>query len=187
MRLKRFLSEKDSVMDENKLLKFAVCVIGAGLLVNGFFTQKAINQVRTIIVPPVVNEKFEIKGSEVSPEYLRVMTRYALGLALNYTASNARNQFTELLTLYSPAAYNEAKRIFLELADTIEATKLVNTFEIHKMNLEKDKQTIEAVGVTRQLFSMQGKTDKDGQETYVIEYSVHDGRFRIEKIYKKKV
>lgn len=180
MNILHYLEEKKNTIAENKLLKFVIVVLTIGLILNAFMTVMLFRRARTIVVPPVVNARFEISGKIMSDEYLRMMTRYVVGLALNYTPSSARTNFEELLTICDPTTYDEKKAEFYSLAETVETTKLTSHFLIQTMSVDDGKRQIEIQGPRKQLAN--GQKIKEGMETYTIDYSNNNGRFAIVKI-----
>jgi len=76
MRIKTYLEEKLNLTVENRLLKFAITVLGIALIVNVFVTWGLVVRTRTIVVPPVVNTRFELSGAKLSDEYVKMMARY---------------------------------------------------------------------------------------------------------------
>jgi len=184
MRIKTYLEEKLNLTVENRLLKFAITVLGIALIVNVFVTWGLVVRTRTIVVPPVVNTRFELSGAKLSDEYVKMMVRYIVSIGLNYTPSSARTNFEELLGLYDPSTYEEKKREFYELAEIVETTKVTNIFFIHRMSIDENKRQIEIQGMRKQLANEQ--KIKEGQETYLIEYSNNNGRFAIVHITQKQ-
>ena len=184
MNIKRYLSEKNNLFAENRLLKFVILVIGFVTLVNTVLLARSINSHRTIILPPVVNTKLEVSGDKLSDEYLKLMVRYITSLGLNYTPSNVRGQFDELLTLYSPETYPEAKTTFYRLAENVESAKVTTSFQLQKITIDTAKKEVEIQGIKSQ--SMNEQKIKETHETYGMDYTVADGRFMIKKLYPKR-
>lgn len=184
MRIKTYLEEKLNLTVENRLLKFAITMLGIALIVNVFVTWGLVVRTRTIVVPPVVNTRFELSGAKLSDEYVKMMARYIVSIGLNYTPSSARANFEELLGLYDPSTYEEKKREFYELAEIVETTKVTNIFFIHRMSMDENQKQIEVQGMRKQLANEQ--KIKEGQETYLIEYSNNNGRFAVVRITQKQ-
>lgn len=184
MDIKLYLEQKKNLLTENKLLKLALVILFLGLVINGFATLLLVRRARTIVVPPVINTKFELSGNKMSDEYIRIMIRYITNLAFNYTSSSVRGNFEELLVLYDPQSYDEKKREFYELADTVETTKVTSTFFIQKMIIDDKSRQIEVQGQRKQ-FANEQKI-KEGLETYTIEYSNNNGKFAILRINQKQ-
>ena len=179
MELKIYMQKLSNVMAENRLLKFVVAVIGLAVIANCFFTFNMAKHERTILVPAGLNSRVEVADNYASDGYLDLMTRYALGLALNYTTATAREQFGELLTLYSPGAFPEARKTFYSLADTVETAGVSSAFFIGSIKVDRSRGVIEATGVSRQFAQDGGPLGPDRQTTYELSYRISDGRFQL--------
>ena len=185
MKLDIFMQKASNLAGENRLLRFFVLVIGIAVLVNSFFVYTSVKHQRTVLVPVGLNSKVEVADSSASDDYLKLMTRYTLGLALNYTPANARQQFGELLSLYSPDIFPEAKKTFYSLADTVETAKATNSFYIQSIHADKDKGVIEVVGLKRQ-FAEDKRVVDDMQAMYELHYRISDGRFMLTDFREKQ-
>ncbi len=183
MELNKYLEQKNNLIAGNRLLKLAVVVMGLGLIVNAFVTHSISKRARTIIVPPVVTTRFELSGSRLSDEYAKLMTRYIMSLAANYTPGTVRGNFDELLSLYDPDAHGEAKRVFYKLADTVETARVTASFFIQKITLDEARRQITVEGAKR-LIANEQKVE-EGPETYLIEYSNNNGRFAVTNLSRK--
>ena len=93
----KFVSEHKRLAGSNAVLRLTVVLLFIGLVINAFISYSMSKRVRTVILPPVVDEKIELSGTKFSDSYLRLMSRYVTGLARNYTPSSARGNFDELL------------------------------------------------------------------------------------------
>ncbi len=184
MKLKLFLQEKANIAGENRLLKFTVLVIGAAVIINSFILVYALNNQRTILVPPVINTKLEIVGNSAPDEYIRVFGRYAAWLALNYSPATARSQFSELLTLFAPEKYAESRKVFYGLADTIEMGHVSSVFHITRIIVDRSRREMEIDGSRKQYANDQLVEDKE--RAYLLEYRVNDGRFTIVGLTQKE-
>ncbi len=186
MNSKVFQSGISNLMSENRLLKFCLVVVAIATVINSFQIHRAMSLQRTIVLPPAVKEKFEVSGDSVSESYIRMMADHALYLAFTYTASNARGHFEELLGMYEPDAYTDAKKMFYDLADKIEGSaKVTSVFYPAKYVVYEDSKKIEVSGL-RRIYSENSKIEDD-QKSYAIEYGVRDGRFVIYKLYEKPI
>ena len=184
MKLELFLSKNFNLIAENKILKFFIVIIGMLQLMNAFWNYQLTKSYKTIIIPTGINEKMEVTNNSISDNGIKYYVRYILALTLNYTPAVARGQFEELLSLYSPEGYVQAKTDFYSLADTIEAAKVASLFYIQRITLDQGKNTIEVLGNKKQYVNE--TKIKDTSEVYFIEYSVDHGRFMINKIYSKE-
>ncbi len=183
MELNKYLEQRNNLIANNRLLKLAVVVIGLGLVVNAFVTYSLSKRARTVIVPPVVNTRFELSGFRLSDEYVKVMTRYIMSLAANYTPVTARSNFDELLGLYDPASYAEGKRTLYKLADTVETARVTASFFIQKVTIDENGRQITVEG-TKRLTANEQKVE-EGPETYLVDYSNNNGRFAITSLSRK--
>ncbi len=184
MKVSTFLSKHAAVTAENRLLKFTVVVIGIATLFNTVLAYAALSRQRTIVVPPVIDTRFEVSGGKVSEDYLKMMTRYLAGLVLNYTPHTARGQMDEALRLFAPENYADAKRMFYQLADTVETAKVTNIYHIEKISMDATRKTIEIQG-TRMQFVNEQKTRNQVGSVYIFDYRVDNGRFMLTRFYSK--
>lgn len=184
MKMSIFLDKHLNVKAENKLLKFFVVLIGIAQVVNMAWNYSITRSARTIIIPAGLNARMEISDRGMTEDSIRQYVRYAFGLALNYSPVTVRGQFDELLVLYSPASFTQAKTSLYALAEDVENAKVSNSFYIQRMALDPSGRVVEVQGIKRQ-YAGEVKL-KDANETYVLEYTVSNGRFMIEKIYLKE-
>lgn len=184
MRLNTYLERRNNLMAGNTLLKLAVVLLGVGLVANAFITYDVTRRARTIVVPPVVNTTFELSGYRISDDYARLMTRYIMDLATNYTPATARRNFDELLVLYDPDAYGDGKKAFYGLADTVETAHVTGSFFIERMTLDEDKRQILVEGQKR--LTANEQRVEEGPETYIIDYANNNGRFAIRNLSRKQ-
>ena len=181
MKIRHFLQRTSNKEAENRLLKFAVVVLGICMVIGNFMSYRAVKSQRTIIVPPVINSKMTFTGYKASDEYVRELARYSIGLALYYNPLTARGNFGELLTLYAPEVFAAEKDRLYQLADRIESNRITSAFYIYDIKLTADK--IELPGLIRQY---QDKTVlMEELRTYIVRYRVVDGRFIIMGIDEK--
>lgn len=179
-----FLQKSANLFAENRLLKFAIVIIGGAVILNIFMTQKAFNSMRVIITPPVVDSKMEITGYGADEQYIKKMSRYILGLALTYTPATAKKQFNELLAMFSPETFQGARQTFNEMAETVETTGTSSVFYIQKIVHDPDASLIEVSGLKRQ--EIEGVRVQDEKRTYAIGYRFEQGRFWITEITEKE-
>lgn len=187
MLFKKYLNEMDRVKAANNLLKFFVVVIGIAVLYNSVMIQRALNSQRTILVPAVVNAKMMITGDKADDAYIKAITREIVNLAFNYTPATARAQFADLLAMYEPGSFAEAKAKWYDFADTIESAKQVSSvFYIQRIVVQHESNAIEVTGIKKQYAD--SKEIENSVKTYIIEYEIKDGKFwlRGKGIYEKE-
>lgn len=185
MKLSLFVSKVKNIEGENRLLRFAIIVIGITTLINTGLLYSSLNSHRTVIVPPTIHSKFEIYGNKATDEYYKEFARYIASLAFSYNPATVRAQFTELMGMYTSEGYTEAQRFFYDLADKIETSKASSVFYLRQLNVDDNKKEIYIEGLQVQYASNGVKIDEKAKK-YVIEYRVSNGRFAIHKIYEKE-
>ncbi len=183
MDTKKYINDLADSKANNKLFKAAVYLLSIGLIFNAFITYTLSKRARTIVVPPMVNTQFEISGNKLSEDYVRMMTRYVIGLAYSFNPDSARQNFEELLSLWDPASYADRKKEFYDLVDTIKTARVTSQFFIQSIRVDDKNRTIEVTGQKRQYAD--DKIIKDGPETYTIEYTNNNGRFAVVKLSQK--
>ncbi|MBI1919719.1 MAG: type IV conjugative transfer system protein TraE [Geobacter sp.] len=183
MEFKLFTGKAANIFAENRMLKFTILVLLAAVLVLSFCVVTAMNRERVILVPPVINSKVMITGDHASDDYLREFSRYIISLALTYNSANARNQFSELLAVYDPAGFPNARKELYELADRIETTRASSAFHIQSMTNSADRNQVEVVG-SKMTYIGEMKADIV-QTAYIVEYRFDNGRFVLTRLYEK--
>ena len=183
MRFKLFTGKAANIFAENRVLKFTILVLLAAVLVLSFCVLTAMNKERVILVPPVINSKVMITGDHASEDYLREFTRYIVSLALTYNSANARDQFSELLAVYDPAGFPNARKELYELADKIETTRASSAFHIQSMTNNTDRNQVEVQG-SKMTYLGEMKADIV-QTAYIVEYRFDNGRFILTRLYEK--
>lgn len=180
MHLKNFLSSFGRLKAENRLLKFAVVVIGVVVLINTAMLQRAINSQRTILIPPGLDKKVEITGDQVDDQYVTQFSRYVAGLALTFNHGNVKKQFEELLLLFAADAFPSGKTTFYNLAQKVIQARMAQVFQVEKIKIDAATKRIEVFGMRSQ-FIDEKKLDSKPM-TYIFEYRVANGRFLLVSI-----
>ena len=183
MELKLFTSKAANTFAENRMLKFTVLVLLAAVLILSVCVVTAMNKERVILVPPVINSKVMITGDSASEDYLREFTRYIINLALTYNPANARSQFSEMLAVYDPAGFPNARKELYELADKIESTRASSAFHIQSMTNNTENNQVEVLGA-KMTYIGEMKADIV-QTSYIVEYRFDNGKFILTRLYEK--
>ena len=177
MGIKFFEGRLSNLIMDNLLLKFAVVVIGLTQIFLGIKVTQAMKYQKTIIIPAGYDRRVVISGDNVSEDYVRMFTRNICNLAFNYSYSQARTQFGELLSYYDAEAFPAAKEMFSGLATTIETTKTGSTFVIYEPKVDAQKGIVSVKGVQK-IYIDSAFVDTQ-QKTYLIAYKVVDGQFKV--------
>ncbi len=179
-----FLQKSANLFAENRLLKFAIVIIGGAVILNIFITQRAFNSMRVIITPPLVDSAMEVTGYGGDEQYIKKMSHYILGLALTYTPATAKKQFNELLAMFSPETFQGARQSFNEMAETVETTGTSSVFHIQRIIHDPNASLIEISGLKRQ--EIDGVKVEDEKRSFIIGYRFDQGRFWITEITEKE-
>ena len=179
MKFKVFLNEYGNVKFENKLLKFVIVVLTLGVLASLYYTNRALEREKVILIPPQTTQRIVFIGNKPNKAYFDQMTRYIISLALNYTSATAKGQFNALLKLFSPEAFKKYEPIFYDLANRVKAAgNVANSFYITDIKVYPDKKEIIVTGLQ---YTFSGNSLlKQKIEKYAIAYTITPaGRFEI--------
>jgi conjugal transfer pilus assembly protein TraE len=180
MNSKTYVNQLSDHQASNKLLKVTVILLTGALLLNMFMTYILSKRARTIVVPPVINTQFEVSGDKLSDDYVRLMSRYIIGLVYNFNPDTAKASFEEALSLWDPETYSERQKEFYEMLDTIKTAHVSSTFYIQTVRIDDKKKEIEIQGQKKQYSN--DNIIRNGPETYTIEYKNINGRFHIVRL-----
>ena len=177
MKLDLFVQKTSNLFAERRLLRLIVFLIGGLQVFNCLLLFSVLDQKRTILIPVGNPNKVSISGSSAGTSYLREMGRYVTGLGLNYNPGTVRQQYEELLTMFSPEHFASAKEQLYEAADTVEIAGASSVFFIANMDNHPEEKILDITG-TRQLFVQDQKTEEK-QLIYRLSYQIKNGRFSI--------
>lgn len=177
MKFDLFVQKTSNLFAERRLLRLIVFLIGGLQVFNCLLLFSVLDQKRTILIPIGNPNKVSVSGSSADTTYLREMGRYVAGLGLSYNPGTVRQQYEELLSLFSPERFASAKEQLYEAADTVEIAGASSVFFIADMTNHPEQKILDITG-TRQMFVQDQKTDEK-QLVYRLAYQIRDGRFWI--------
>jgi len=180
---KKFLNRVDAISAENRLLKFVFIVLLLITAFNSFLAYYAWKHERTVMVPPGLKERVSVTDVDADMAYLTACARYVAGLIFSYTPATIKRQTEELLMLYTPEGFPEGKVQLAELVDRVTTTRMTSMFAPSSIKLDKEAKKIEVTG-NRMYFADDRQVDTS-QHTYVIEYRIIGGEFKVNAIYEK--
>lgn len=178
MEMKRYIEEKANYIYTTRLLKFIVLVLALLLAVNSILTYSMLSSQKIILVPPALDTKVYVSGSDASDEYLKFMARYICTLVLNYNPTVARAQFNDFLKLVSPSAFPAYKNSFYSLADKIETGGVSSAFYITQIQLDKKEGKMIVGGMLSQ-WTQDKQFITNETKKYLIKYRISDGLFSV--------
>jgi conjugal transfer pilus assembly protein TraE len=180
MKLNLFLEKTANLRAENKLLKFAVVVVAAGCLLSSFFSYRAIRYQKTVILPPVVDERIVISGTDANDAYLKMFSKYTLSLMFNYTPNTFMDQASDLLKLSTPEFYASLERKISDMACGIKKLKVNSMFYPQAIKVDTANTRITVSGL--RISNAQGQEVENTTKQFVIEYKITNGRFYVNGI-----
>lgn len=180
MLIKNFINHVDNLKASVALYKFICVVTTAGMVLTSYISYSAVKNVRTIILPPIVDSRIEITGTDVDDNYLKLFTKYSLGLLFNYTPENFPDQGADLVKLATPQYRDSLKLKVEEMAVSIEEMQITSMFYPYKFEINRSKNQIKTLGTRKQ--SANGMAIEDGRKNYIIQYVINNGRFEINGI-----
>ena len=178
MKLDLFLQKTSNMYAENRLLKFAVLILGITVVVNSLFSYRALQYQNTVILPPVVDKRVVISGNDANEDYIKLFARYSIGLLENYTPHSIEAQFDELLKLVEPSFYPEFESTLSDLASSVNTLMITSAFYPFKIIVNKNKKFITVSGIKKQ-FTGSNLINTGQNKIFKIGYTISNGRFFI--------
>lgn len=177
MKLDVFLQRSSNLYAENRILKFCMVVLTIAVVISSFFSYEALKYQKVVVLPPVVDRRIEITGTDVNDDYIKLFTRYMTNLLFTYTPGTVDGQFDELLKLATPGFYSELKERLQKMAVTIKQLSVTGAFYPRHIKIDRKARTIEVKGLKEEY--TRGIPVKSGQVSYQIEYRIINGRFYV--------
>lgn len=180
MKIKKFMESWSNREMENRLLKFVIIVLVTGVLVEGGLMIYLYASQRTVIVPAFVDRKFYVEGDKASPEYVELMSRYAIELVGNFTPDTIDERTAEFLRFINPAHYSAMSTEMKAFASEMKTYSISQFFVPQKIIMKGNNVTIN--GFVRQY--AQDKQIFAGSVEYRMDFQINQGRFEIVKYEK---
>src|ERR1039457_1986786 len=181
MHLNVFEKFTSNLMLENRLVKFTIVVMALVNIWLGYEVREAFKHQRTILVPAYLDSRVTIRDGYASQDYIVNFGRVVSALAFSYNSGAARGQFGDLLQYYAPDRFSDAKKIFYDLADTIERGRITSSFVINQpIELNQKDHTLTVTGILKQWVDT--RAIEAEVRAYVIEYRLFEGRFQLVSI-----
>lgn len=104
---------------------------------------KNVNKERVVMIPQVAPEnKLWISQSDVSNEYLTILTRNIMDLVLNITPDTVISEHHEVLKFVTPSAYAELKTKLNDISKIITNNDISQNFFIHDIRIMHSKKIV---------------------------------------------
>lgn len=187
MNISKYIQASSNVFEEKQLLKFGFISLLVLTLVNWYSVDNASKREKVVVVPPGAAGEIWVTSESVSEDYVISVTRYILKMIGDYTVRTARMQFNDLLTLYKPKAFGEAKRNFDLLATEIEKFQsAAQHIEFAEQDILHDPQNKKIKVKVKRYRYINGVNSGSEVSTVMIEYVIENGRFFITQILEEK-
>ncbi len=134
-------------MAENRLLKFCPLMTMGVTIVNSLVTYHAMNNQKVVILPPMVDHKIEIRGNDADDEYLKLMSRYSIKLLLDYTPSNAEQNFSDFLKLTFPRVFSSMRSDLDKIIEEVLRLRISSSFQVNTITRLGTTNRIELIGL----------------------------------------
>lgn len=185
MNLDLFLKKSDNLFAENRLLKFVIVLMTIAVCFSFLSVNKALNHQQTIIIPPNFDKKIEVKGDTVNDDYIKMFTRYTLGLLLNYTPKSIQSNFFDLLSLATPELYPELQKNLLKIQDNVDKLSVCSMYYPSGITIDREKSLITVSGRRIQYANL--SKIEESQRNYYLKYEIVNGRFYVSNIQEKEI
>lgn len=187
MEYKKYVSDFSNMYAQNKLLTFAVFGILVGMIFLGMRMETLLTRQKILLVPLTGGSApLLLSGNRGGDEYLAAMATYIAGLRFHYTPGNAREQFERILRMYDARNFSVARDELFSLADSVESARINSVFYLKRAAamLLDGKPVIEVIGTQR--LEGEGFTGNDKKKTYMIEYEIKAGTFKLTSIWERE-
>lgn len=175
MRIGKFKEKWENLRMENKLLKASILILVIGFLIEGAMVIYINKSSRTIIVPAYLDRQFYVSGDKASPEYIEMMTKYAVELLSNYTPETVEERVGEFLRFIEPSYYHQLAVELQALAKEEKGYGVSQFFIPQRLILEGN--SVAVIGIAKRF--IQDKEVKTASVKYRIGFEINKGRYEI--------
>lgn len=151
------------------------------LLAAGLLFKK--DSVTTVLVPVGINETthpMSVGETHVDQDYLMLVARDLLSLAMNVTPDNADFNRETLLRHVSPASFGAINELLTRQAQTLKRLHASSLFSVQSMTVTPETLTVEASGTKRHFI---GKTETMRQtSTVTMRFTMVAGKLQLTEL-----
>jgi type IV conjugative transfer system protein TraE len=182
MIVKKYLSRISNLWQENRLLRMCLGFLSIAVVISSIASYKALNFTRTIVTPAGMSESFEVSSNKMSASGIKMFTRYAFDLFLNYTPNSAKIKFDELLKMVNTRYYDEVNDELRRNLENIDRLHIVSVYQIEEIKINNVENKIRVKGIRTR--STYGKQIDETIEEWELAFEIVDSNFKIVKIQK---
>lgn len=151
-------------------------ILAAGLLFKK-------DSVTTVLVPVGINETthpMTVTEKHVDQDYLMLVARDLLSLAMNVTPENADFNRETLLRHVSPASFGSINELLTRQAQTLKRLHASSLFSVQSMTVTPESLTVEASGLKRHFI---GKTETLREQSLVtMRFTMVAGKLQLTEL-----
>lgn len=182
MLIKNYVSFIDNLRASLALYKFLCVVMTAGMVFSTFISYRAVKNIKTIILPPIVDSRIEITGTDANDNYFKMYAKYICGLLYNYTPETFPDQGADLIKLSAPSYRNDIKAKVDEMSIQLAELQITSTFHPFKFEIDRANSEIRALG--NRVQSANGMVVEDGKKSITLKYIINNGRLQVNGIHE---
>lgn len=160
---------------ENSLLKVLLTIMMIAFLAETLFVLYASNRVRTLVVPSHIDRKFFIEGDNASPEYVEMMSKYAVELVSSYTPETVEGRTQEFLRFINPEYYSQVSTQMLAMATEAKKYSISQFYVFDRYSLKGNEIAIS--GILRKY--VQDKPVDQKRTDFKMTFKIANGRFEV--------
>ena len=138
------------------------------------------NNVRTVVVPPVVSKTFWVDDAAVSPEYLEQMALFVAQLVYNVTPANADYNTRILLNHAAPAFYGALRQQGEATAKRLRADNATTLFGVRAVTHDPGGLRVALHGVLSTYIN--DKRVAEVPKVYLLIFGLSGGRLYVTSI-----
>ncbi len=179
MRKDAFMNRLEAAGARNRVLMFMVLCLFVLTAWNTIALHQARTQTQITLVPIGGGSGMTVGYGKASDEYLRQMARYVSQMVGVYTASSARPQLQELLSLFAPEVVGKVQGEFEKIAVQIERYPSISSIMrwTGEAPLRISPNLLQVAATKDRLVN--GNVSESVQVHYCIGYRIAESRFWI--------
>jgi type IV conjugative transfer system protein TraE len=182
MSVKKYINDYRSAVQNNNVLKLALIVLAAIILIEGIFIIKALNSEKKFVVPNV-NGKYVIGVTRANPQYLKSMGTYLSGLVENITPQTISGNYKQFLNYASPGSFGALQASLISNEKAYKRNDAASFFSIKNIKLYPDKITI--IGTKRLIIGTNIVSNKILK--VILTYKIINGEFEVTGYVEKNI
>ena len=184
---KPYVATLDRLLQNNRLLGFALIVMLVWNVWNSIAFSRMQQATQVVLVPPGSASGMMIGNGGANAEYIRSIARYVTSMTGTYSAATIRDQLQELLLLFHPERVGAAQNDFQKLWTQIERYPSISSIARWTGGEDGLKYTKDLIQVrTLKDRLVNGSVSESNQVYYCIHYKVEGARFWVMSIKEKE-